>query len=71
VLWEVLLGAVAVHLSAIAFYAAKGQQVLWPMLTGRKLLPRGTSEPRLASNWLALALLAAGALIAALVSRYL
>ncbi|MGA7538685.1 MAG: cytochrome b/b6 domain-containing protein [Steroidobacteraceae bacterium] len=71
VLWDVLLAAVAVHISAIAFYAAKGQHVLRPMLTGHKILPLGTSGPRLASNWLALALLAAGALIAALASRYL
>ena len=39
-LWNALLAALALHLIAIALYAAaKGQNLLRPMLTGRKHLP--------------------------------
>lgn len=65
-LWNVLLGAVALHLSAIATYAvAKGHDLLTPMITGRKSLPAATPPPRMASCARAVLALGGGALIAA------
>jgi cytochrome b len=56
----VLLGLVAVHVSAILFYRFfKGEDLVRPMLTGNKPLPLGTPEPKMAPIWLA-ALIMAG-----------
>jgi cytochrome b len=72
VLWDVLLVAMVLHVAAIATYAvAKGQNLVWPMLTGRKRLPERTSPPRLASHTLAVAVLAGSAAAAALLSTFL
>ncbi|MGD0641420.1 MAG: cytochrome b/b6 domain-containing protein [Roseiarcus sp.] len=66
VLWDVLLAAVALHVLAITTYAAaKGQNLLTPMVTGRKALPAGTPSPRMASWALAALAFCCGALIAA------
>ncbi|WP_454731702.1 MULTISPECIES: cytochrome b/b6 domain-containing protein [Cupriavidus] len=71
-LWDVLLAAVALHVLAIALYAAaKGQNLLRPMLTGRKFLPARIPAPRRAPVALALLMLAAGAAAAALLAAYL
>ncbi len=70
-LWEVLLAAVALHVAAIVLYAAQGDNLLWPMLTGRKRLPPGIPAPRRAPVWLALVLLAGGAILATLLMTYL
>jgi cytochrome b len=70
-LWDALLGAVALHVAVIVLYAAKGDNLLGPMLTGRKRLPPGTRAPRQAPIWLALVLSAGAALLAALLMRYL
>ncbi|WP_059412871.1 cytochrome b/b6 domain-containing protein [Cupriavidus basilensis] len=71
-LWDALLAAVALHVLAIALYAAaKGQDLLRPMLTGRKLLPARIPAPRRAPVALALLMLAAGAAAAALLAAYL
>jgi cytochrome b len=71
-LWHAVLAAVALHLLAIALYAAfKGQNLLRPMLTGRKRVPAGLREPRLASMALALLLLAVSAAATALLAAYL
>ncbi len=60
-LWDALAIAIAVHLLAILAYAvAKGQNLLAPMVTGRKLLPAQTPAPRLANAARALFLLACG-----------
>ena len=71
-LWDALLAAMALHLAAIATYAAtKGHRLLRPMLTGRKQLPAPATSPRVASSLLALAVLAASAVAAALLASFL
>jgi cytochrome b len=59
----ILLGFIALHLLAILAYPMlKGQNLVRPMITGRKRLPGATPAPRMVSQWLALAvLLIAGA----------
>jgi cytochrome b len=72
ILWDALLVAVALHVLAIALYAAaKGHNLLRPMLTGRKRLPARIAAPRLAPPVRALLLLAIGAAMAALLANYL
>ncbi|WP_232346454.1 cytochrome b/b6 domain-containing protein [Cupriavidus sp. USMAA2-4] len=72
ILWDALLAATALHVLAIALYAlAKGQNLLLPMLTGRKALPARIAAPRLAPAMLALLLLGVGAAAAALLMAYL
>ena len=70
-LWDALLAAVALHVAAIVFYAVRGDNLLWPMLTGRKRLAPGIPAPRRAPVWLALVLLAGGAIVAMVLMRYL
>lgn len=71
-LWDVLLAAVALHVSAIALYAlAKRQNLVWPMLTGRKKLPAHATAPRIASLPLALTVLAGSAAVAVVLDRCL
>lgn len=67
VLWDVLLAAMALHVLAIAAYAAlKRQNLAAPMITGRKRLPLSVAPPRMAQSLLAALLLAvAGGLAAA------
>ncbi|MDE2005762.1 MAG: cytochrome b/b6 domain-containing protein [Rhodospirillales bacterium] len=64
-LFLVLLGAVALHLTAIAAYRVlKGQNLVLPMLTGRKTLPVSVPPPAIAGLARAIpsaALAAAGA----------
>jgi cytochrome b len=69
-LWQALLAAVILHLLAIfAYYAVKRQNLLLPMVTGRKRLPAGVPRPRMAGWARALAaLLCAAAAAAALAS---
>ena len=51
--------AVAVHVTAVLLYAAlKRQNLLRPMITGRKRLPTGIAPPALVSPWRAVALFA-------------
>jgi len=55
---------VALHLLAIAAYALlKRHDLVRPMLTGKKRLPAATPQPRMASPYLALALLVLSALL--------
>ena len=71
-LWDILLAAVALHVLAIATYAlAKGQNLLTPMITGRKRLPAATSPPRMASLARAALAFCGGALIAAALITYI
>jgi cytochrome b len=67
-LWQALLAAVVLHLLAILVYAAvKRQNLLMPMVTGRKWLPASVPSPRMAGWVRALAaLLCAAAAAAAL-----
>jgi cytochrome b len=49
IFWDALLAAVALHVLAIAVYAAaKGHNLLAPMITGRKQLPASVPQPRMA-----------------------
>jgi len=71
-LWYALVAAVAVHLLAIGTYAvAKGQDLVRPMITGRKQLPAGTATPRLASMPRAALLLGVGAAAALALAAWL
>jgi cytochrome b len=72
ILWNALLGAVALHLLAILVYAAvKGHDLLRPMITGWKLLPADVRPPRLASPMRAAILLGCSALATAALARFL
>ena len=54
----------AVHVAAILFYlAAKGLDLIRPMITGRARLERGLAAPKIASNLLAAGLAALSALL--------
>jgi cytochrome b len=68
--FRLILAMVAVHLLAIAAHAVfKGQNLVRPMLTGRKRLPAATRAPRMVHPLVALVLFGiAGALVVALVS---
>ena len=71
-LWEAIIAAVALHLIAIALYAAvKGHNLLRPMLTGRKVAPARIREPRFAPAALALFSLAVAAAATAALCAYL
>ncbi len=71
-LWDALLAAVALHVAAIALYAAaKGHNLLPPMVTGRKCLPGDRAPPRLASAARAVVVLGGAAVAAALLATYL
>ena len=63
VVFNVLLALVALHIAAIVYYRfVKGENLVTPMLTGRKALPVEAIPPRIAPLWraLVLALVAAG-----------
>lgn len=72
ILWDVLLGAVVLHLVTIAVYAAaKGQDLVLPMITGWKTLPATAPRPRLSGNALAALLFVCSAFAAAVLARLL
>jgi cytochrome b len=49
IFWDALLAAIALHVVAIAVYAAaKGQNLVTPMVTGVKTLPADMRPPRMA-----------------------
>jgi len=49
IFWDVLLASIALHLLTIlAYAAAKGQNLLLPMITGTKVLPESVPPPRIA-----------------------
>lgn len=61
--FNVLLGLAVLHIAAIASYLLfKGDNLVRPMLTGRKEVPAETPEPRMVSAWRALPLAAAAIL---------
>jgi cytochrome b len=71
-LWDALLAAVALHILAIlAYRAAKGQNLLAPMITGRKTLPKSVRAPRMPGPIRALVCLIGAAAIAAALANYL
>jgi cytochrome b len=70
IFWDALLAAVALHVLAILFYAVVlRQDLVMPMITGRKNLPHAVAPPRLAGLWRALWLLGCGALAAAAIAN--
>jgi cytochrome b len=72
IFWDVLLAAIALHIVAILVYAvAKRQNLLVPMITGRKNLPAGAGELRIAGLARAGLLLAASGIAAAALARFL
>ncbi len=71
-LWDALLAAITLHVLAIAVYAAaKGQNLLRAMLTGRKDLPASVAAPRVAGVAAAALLLGLAAALTALIAAYL
>jgi cytochrome b len=65
-IWNALLAAVVLHLLAILFYAvAKRQNLVLPMISGRKRLPDAMPPPALSGVRRALLLLGCSALAAA------
>jgi cytochrome b len=71
-LWNALLAAALLHVTAISLYAlAKGQNLLRPMLTGRKQLPDQIAPPRLTSLVLAGVVLGGSGAVATLLATFL
>ena len=63
-LFNVLLGFIALHIAAIAFYAlVKRENLVGPMISGRRLYARPVKAPRFAPTWLALVGVAVAAAI--------
>lgn len=72
ILWQALVAAVALHLTAFVVYAvAKRQNLVLPMITGRKRLPAAIGQPRLAGSARALLLFACSAAAAAALTNLL
>jgi cytochrome b len=72
VLWQALLVAMTLHVLAIGLYwVAKRQNLLLPMITGRKMLPLSMRSPAQAGVLRALLLLGCGALVAAALANFL
>ena len=72
VVWDALLAAIVLHMSAIAVYAAaKGQNLLLPMITGTKVMVASAPAPRLASPARAAFLFAGAAAAAAFLANLL
>jgi len=70
--WNLILAAVALHLLAIlAYWAVRGQNLLRPMVTGKKRLPAAMRPPRMASPLKALLILGlAAALVGVVVNVF-
>jgi cytochrome b len=66
----VLLTLICLHLAAVLYYLlVKRQNLIGPMITGRKHVQPAVAQPSSASSWLALALLvAAGGVVALIVN---
>lgn len=70
--FNLLLAMIAVHLSAVFFYLlVKRENLIHPMLSGRKYLPPEQIDhaPRMANPWLGLAALAVAAFVVWLLVR--
>jgi cytochrome b len=69
--FNLVLALIALHLLSIAVYAlVKKQDLVRPMITGKKRLPAATRAPRMASPLLAAVLLAVAAAIVAFVAMH-
>jgi cytochrome b len=72
ILWQVLLLAILLHLLAVAFYwTVKRQNLVLPMIVGRKALPANVKPPAMAPLSRAVLLLACGAVAAAACANFL
>lgn len=71
ILWDALLAAIALHVLAIIVYAAKGHNLVMPMITGRARAPADAQSPRMAGAPRAGLLLAFSALATAALVRFL
>lgn len=72
IVWDVLLGAACVHVAAILLYACmKRQNLVMPMITGRKSLPPELAAPRRGGTLRAIVLLGISALAVTALARYL
>jgi cytochrome b len=72
IFWDALLAAVALHILAIVVYAlAKRHNLLFPIITGRKMLPVSVPPPRMAGPTRAVFLLACSGLAAAALTNFL
>jgi cytochrome b len=68
--FNLILAAIALHVLAVAAYAiVKRQNLVRPMVTGKKRLPAITRAPRMASSVLAIAVLAVAIAVSVAVSR--
>jgi cytochrome b len=68
--WDAILAAVALHVLAIAVYAAaKGHDLVRPMVTGVKTLPADVAQPAVASPVRAVLLLLVSAAAVALLAN--
>ena len=71
-LWWVLLAAVTLHVLAVALYwAAKGQNLVLPMITGRKTLPPEMRAPALAGPLRALLVFGGSILVVTVLINFL
>jgi len=71
-LWWILLAAVTLHVLAVAVYRmAKGQNLVLPMVTGRKTLPPETRAPALAGSFRALLVLGGSLLAVSVLINFL
>jgi cytochrome b len=72
IVWDLLLATIGLHVLAIVGYAAaKGQNLLRPMISGRKVLRATVTAPRLASPARAALLFAIAAAAAAAIANLL
>lgn len=70
IIFNVLAALIAVHVLAVIAYAVlKGQNLVRPMITGKKRLPAATRAPRMVSPLLAFAVLLVSAAVAVFVGR--
>ena len=70
ILFNVLAALIATHvLAVIAYLVLKGQNLVRPMFTGKKRLPAATKSPRMASQLLAVAVLAFATAVTVTLSR--
>jgi cytochrome b len=72
IFWDALIAAIVLHVAAIAIYAvAKGQNLVVPMVTGRKCLPADVPQPRMMGVLRAVAFLGGSALAVAVLANVL
>jgi cytochrome b len=72
VFWQALLAAIALHVAAvIVYWGVKRQNLLLPMISGRKILPAHVRPPMMARRTRALLLLACGGVAAAALINFL